>query len=124
MAQHRSSRSAIGNSTPVKTVERATEVTDIIPFNEFGDFADLDFLPHAAFDRESQVIGAPELDDMHDTDDLVPLTLEVPTEFRTRPRAEQRATSRLEFYADSSAPEGALYLDGKLVGWLPHVTRL
>jgi hypothetical protein len=39
-------------------------------------------------------------------------------------RAEQRATSRLEFYADASAPEGALYLDGKLVGWLPHVTRL
>jgi hypothetical protein len=39
-------------------------------------------------------------------------------------RAEQRATSRLEFYADAGAPEGALYLDGKLVGWLPHVTRL
>ena len=39
-------------------------------------------------------------------------------------RAEHHATSRLEFYADSSAPEGALYLDGKLVGWLPHVTRL
>ncbi len=39
-------------------------------------------------------------------------------------RKPDPGTSRLEFYADASAPEGALYLDGKLVGWLPHVTRL
>ena len=30
----------------------------------------------------------------------------------------------LEFYADSGAPEGALYVDGKLVGWLSGVKRL
>jgi hypothetical protein len=30
----------------------------------------------------------------------------------------------LEFYADAGAPEGALYADGKLVGYLPGVTRL
>jgi hypothetical protein len=30
----------------------------------------------------------------------------------------------LEFYADASAPEGALYVDGKLVGWLKGVKRL
>ena len=30
----------------------------------------------------------------------------------------------LEFYADAGAPEGALYLDGELVGWLPSVARL
>lgn len=30
----------------------------------------------------------------------------------------------LEFYADAGAPEGALYLDGKLVGWVQGVTRL
>jgi len=30
----------------------------------------------------------------------------------------------LEFYADAGAPEGALYLDGELVGWLPGVQRL
>jgi len=30
----------------------------------------------------------------------------------------------LEFYADSGAPEGALYVDGKLVGWLLGVRRL
>lgn len=30
----------------------------------------------------------------------------------------------LEFYADAGAPEGALYVDGHLVGYLPGVTRL
>lgn len=31
--------------------------------------------------------------------------------------------ARLEFYAEAGAPEGALYLDGELVGWV-GVTRL
>lgn len=30
----------------------------------------------------------------------------------------------LEFYAEAGAPEGALYLDGKLVGMVPGVRRL
>ncbi|HEY2926096.1 hypothetical protein [Piscinibacter sp.] len=30
----------------------------------------------------------------------------------------------IEFYASAGAPEGALYLDGELVGWLPGVKRL
>lgn len=30
----------------------------------------------------------------------------------------------LEFYAQAGAPEGALYLDGELVGWLSGVKRL
>jgi hypothetical protein len=30
----------------------------------------------------------------------------------------------LEFYADAGAPEGALYVNGKLVGYLPGVRRL
>lgn len=30
----------------------------------------------------------------------------------------------LEFYAEAGAPEGALYLDGQLVGYIPGVTRL
>lgn len=30
----------------------------------------------------------------------------------------------LEFHADAGAPEGALYVDGKLVGHLPGVRRL
>lgn len=105
MAQHRSTRPSEGFSANARTGKSstrlavaepgATEVTDIIPFNEFGaigDLADLDFLPHAAFDREAQVIHAPELDDLHDTDDLVPLRLEVPTQFRTQPREQRAAT--------------------------------
>jgi hypothetical protein len=34
------------------------------------------------------------------------------------------ANPRVEFYAESGAPEGAVYLDGELVGWLPGVQRL
>lgn len=38
--------------------------------------------------------------------------------------ARHRTDPHLEFYAEAGAPEGALYLDGQLVGWLPGVTRL
>ncbi len=38
--------------------------------------------------------------------------------------ARHRTDPRLEFYAEAGAPEGALYLDGQLIGWLPGVTRL
>jgi hypothetical protein len=31
---------------------------------------------------------------------------------------------RVEFHAEAGAPEGALYVDGQLVGWLPGVSRL
>ena len=30
----------------------------------------------------------------------------------------------LEFHAEAGAPEGALYLDGRLVGWVQGVARL
>lgn len=30
----------------------------------------------------------------------------------------------LEFHADAGAPEGALYVDGRLVGHLPGISRL
>lgn len=41
-------------------------------------------------------------------------------------RSEHRtlAPVELEFYAEAGAPEGALYLNGKLVGTLPGVNRL
>ncbi len=68
----------------------ATEITDIIPFNEFGKLSDLEFHHSSAFDRESQVIHAPELDDMHDTDDLIPMRLVVPSKFRPDARDEHR----------------------------------
>ena len=35
-----------------------------------------------------------------------------------------RPAPQLEFYAEAGAPEGALYLDGKLVGWVSGVRRL
>ena len=42
-----------------------------------------------------------------------------------RPDARIRhPKAQLEFYAEAGAPEGALYLDGKLVGWVSGVTRL
>jgi murein DD-endopeptidase MepM/ murein hydrolase activator NlpD len=76
-----------------RPAERAAEVTDIIPFNEFGGLPDfgteLDFNQNSAFDREAQIIHAPELDDLHDTDDQLPLRLAVPSEFRRDPRDEQ-----------------------------------
>lgn len=38
--------------------------------------------------------------------------------------ARPRRAPELEFYAEAGAPEGALYVDGKLIGLLPGVTRL
>ena len=38
-------------------------------------------------------------------------------------RADQ-PVPQLEFYAEAGAPEGALYLDGRLVGWVSGVQRL
>ena len=96
MAKHRSSRSPAGVSTNRQIIgrvtEEAAEITDIIPFNEFGDLADLDFYQSSAFDREAQVIHAPELDDLHDTDDQLPQRLAVPSEFRRDPRDERRSS--------------------------------
>ncbi|KUI24107.1 hypothetical protein AU196_10190 [Mycobacterium sp. IS-1742] len=106
MAAHRSSRSREGASTNARQrqtvsipAERAAEVTDIIPFNEFGGLGDLDFRDSTAFDREAQVIGAPELDDLHDTDDLIPLRLAIPAQFRVE--GDAAASRRSRAYRDS-----------------------
>ena len=40
------------------------------------------------------------------------------------PRFRHPLPPVLEFYADAGAPEGALYLNGELVGYLSGVTRL
>ncbi len=48
-------------------------MTDIVPFNEFGSLDDLDF-HDGAFDSEAEILRAPELDDVADTDEM-PLTL-------------------------------------------------
>lgn len=39
-------------------------------------------------------------------------------------RRVRRTEPQLEFYAEAGAPEGALYLDGRLVGWVTGVRRL
>ncbi|MBV8928506.1 MAG: M23 family peptidase, partial [Mycobacteriaceae bacterium] len=44
----------------------AAEITDIIPFNEFGDLDDLELCFSAAFESETHVLHAPELDDLND----------------------------------------------------------
>ena len=76
----------------------AAEITDIIPFNEFGELDDLDFHDNSAFDRESQVIHAPELDDMADTDDLIPLRLAVPS---SSGRTRAKSAAHAHAYRDS-----------------------
>ena len=35
-----------------------------------------------------------------------------------------RGEPLIEFHAEAGAPEGALYLDGKLVGWISGISRL
>jgi murein DD-endopeptidase MepM/ murein hydrolase activator NlpD len=55
------------------------EITDIIPFNEFGMLDDLDFSANSHFDKEAQVLRAPELDDLDDTDNLVVMKLAGPS---------------------------------------------
>jgi hypothetical protein len=41
-----------------------------------------------------------------------------------RPEKSDPLAVVLEFYAEAGAPEGALYADGKLVGYVSGVTRL
>jgi hypothetical protein len=40
------------------------------------------------------------------------------------PAPRPSVAPRLEFYAEAGAPEGALYLDGQLVGFVEGVRRL
>ncbi|MDT5241598.1 MAG: hypothetical protein QOF88_5989 [Mycobacterium sp.] len=102
MAEHGSPRSPQGDST---NGYDAT-ITDIIPFNEFGDLPDLtddlEFCNSSAFDRESRVIHAPELDDLHDTDDLVPLRLVVPTRFQPTAGEDRPARAYRSSHTDVS----------------------
>ena len=41
-----------------------------------------------------------------------------------RARDRARGEPAYEFYAEAGAPEGALYVNGELVGYVPGVTRL
>src|ERR1700741_3880878 len=63
------------------------DVTEILPLDGFPfddldlveDVGDLDLSDDSAFDNEAQVLLAPELDDLHDVDDLAPRSLAAPT---------------------------------------------
>jgi murein DD-endopeptidase MepM/ murein hydrolase activator NlpD len=112
LTQHRSARSPAqgasrGSRDPWSDLNR-NEVTDIIPFNEFGNLDELDFSENTAFDTEAQVLRAPELDDLHDTDNLTPLPLARPGEFE--PGSESRIDSyrhemhRRHKHADLTGP--------------------
>ncbi|WP_414688946.1 M23 family metallopeptidase [Mycobacterium sp.] len=68
-----------------RSIPNRNEVTDIIPFNEFGRLDDLDFSANSVFDKEAQVLRAPELDDLHDTDNLVVMDLAGPSASESSP---------------------------------------
>jgi murein DD-endopeptidase MepM/ murein hydrolase activator NlpD len=117
LSQHRLARpSAV--STGVVRVGRAAggrwteahrnEVTEILPLDGFdfddlefadesGDLGDLDFSNDSTFDYEARVLLAPELDDLHDVDDLGPLLLAAPAAVPVPARFQPDA-------ADSEAP--------------------
>lgn len=111
MTLHQSARSpapgvARGSRDPWSDLDR-NEVTDIIPFNEFGNLDDLDFSDNSAFDTEAQVLRAPELDDLHETDDLTPLPLAAPSEFESSTHADSyRYQLHRGHRADPAGPPG------------------
>jgi murein DD-endopeptidase MepM/ murein hydrolase activator NlpD len=66
-------------------LENQNEITEIIPLDGFdfddldalydldsSDFTDLELAADFPLDNEARVLGAPELDDLHDVDDLTP----------------------------------------------------
>lgn len=78
------------------------EVTEIIPFNEFGMVGDLEFRAHCAFDADYQVMHARELDDLDGDDDQVPLLLRAaPVDQRARSRPPPAASSAPSISAGS-----------------------
>jgi murein DD-endopeptidase MepM/ murein hydrolase activator NlpD len=93
LAQHRLSQAPVGATTTSRHRWIDPDVTDIIPFDEFGSLDDLDFLENSAFDTEAQVLRAPELDDLSHTDNLTPLRLAIPGEFRADPATNRHAAN-------------------------------
>ena len=101
MSQHRFARSSVLTGTSRAHRDRwaqphRNEVTEILPLDGFdfndlefaddlGDLDDLDFSNDSTFDNEEQVLLAPELDDLDETDNLTPVWLAAaPTEVLAR----------------------------------------
>ncbi|MGB8388102.1 M23 family metallopeptidase [Mycobacterium sp.] len=96
MPQHRLTRSSALTGAGRARYDRwvqphRTEVTEILPLDgfdlddldfseDFGDLDNLDFSNDSTFDNGAQVLRAPELDDLNETDNLTPLWLAAPTE--------------------------------------------
>jgi len=118
LAEQGSSTSPQGVSAnrndPRRSFRDDNAITDIIPFNEFGGIpelaGELGFSNCSAFDRESRVMHAPELDDLHDTDDLVPLRLVVPTRFQPAADAN-RPSARAYRSSHTDVSEGVAATD-------------
>ena len=115
MARHRSSWAPLGATTNSRHRWIDPEVTDIIPFDEFGSLDDLDFLENSAFDTAAQVLRAPELDDLSDTDNLTPLRLVVPGEFRADPASDDIHAVRAERGQHRKEPTAAGVVKGRLL---------
>ncbi|WP_262491084.1 peptidoglycan DD-metalloendopeptidase family protein [Mycobacterium simiae] len=105
MSQHRSARSAATVATRARRDRRLhhNEITEIIPLDGFDEFdelelADLDELDFGdpEFDTEAQLLRAPELDDLHEIDDVTPAWLAAPTDVL--------APATIELSSDRIAP--------------------
>jgi murein DD-endopeptidase MepM/ murein hydrolase activator NlpD len=98
-------RGELSASSDRRSQLHRNEVTDIIPFNEFGNLDDLDFSDNSSFNKEAQVLRAPELDDLDATDDLVVMDLDRPSE--TEASTERLiAPHRRDLRRDDAEPWG------------------
>jgi murein DD-endopeptidase MepM/ murein hydrolase activator NlpD len=66
---------------------------DDLDFPDLTDLGELDFSHDSTFDNAAQVLLAPELDDLHEVDDLAPIALAAPTQIRLvfEPGAHRRS---------------------------------
>ncbi|UMB70601.1 M23 family metallopeptidase [Mycobacterium paraterrae] len=101
-------RGELSASSDRRPAVHRNEVTDIIPFNEFGRLADSTFSENSVFDKEAQVLSAPELDDLDETDNLVVRDLIGPSVSERRLTPLERGTSRARSEA-GSRPGRALH---------------
>jgi murein DD-endopeptidase MepM/ murein hydrolase activator NlpD len=84
LVYYRWSRTPLAASTnprPLGPDPSASEITNIIPFNEFGSVAEVNVRGNA-FECASKVVSAPELDDLDDTDNQAPARLAAPRAYR------------------------------------------
>ncbi len=120
MSQHRFARSSAATAGVVRvgraaggrwTEPHRDEVTEILPLDGFnfddldfvdesGDLEDLDFSNDSTFDNEARVLLAPELDDLHDVDNLGPLQLAAPAAVPVPARFQPDADARRGNHSD------------------------